>query len=258
MLTGLHLEEILQALGFAGARISAVLIFAPFFGGVAVPRQVKAGLVLTLTALLYPVYRPTLHGPIGFSAWSAGVLSEMLVGLLLGLTMQFIFDAVQIAGQVLGIQMGFSLVNIMDPQTQVDTPVLSILHQLATLLIFLQLNVHHWMLRGMARSFDYIPPGSAVASWGATNHLLQSAGGIWLSGVQIAAPVLLATMLADIALGFLGKASPQLPVLFIGLSIKSLLGCAVLICALPLWPRYMERHFLEAVSTSERLLQLAR
>ena len=257
MPTALHFEDLLQALGFAGARISGLLIFAPFFGGMAVPARVKAVLVAALTLLLHPAYGAARVHLTAYQ-WGAAVLNEVLAGMLLGLTLQFLFDGVQIAGQVLGVQMGVSLVNIMDPQTQVDTSVLSILHQTVALLIFLQLDVHHWLLRGLARSFEYMPPASVAMNGSTVSELLRLAGGMWLCGVQIAAPVLLATLLTDITLGFIGKASPQLPVLFLGLSIKSLLGCAVLIAALPLWPKYLEKHFAGAIAAGERLLRLAR
>lgn len=153
--------------------------------------------------------------------------------------------------------MGFSLVNVLDPQTQVDTPVLGIFCQLVTLLIFLQLNVHHWLLRGLARSFRYIPPGAFQLSRPTIEEVLRASGSVLLCGVQIAAPALAATLLADIALGFLGKASPQLPVLFVGLSVKSVLGLTVLVLIAGAWPRYFEQQFLVAIETSERVLSLA-
>ena len=167
-------------------------------------------------------------------------------------------EAVQLAGQILGVQMGFSLVNIIDPQTQVDTPVLAIFHQLVTLLLFLQMNVHHWLLRGLARSFAYLPAGSLTGSLVSAQFLLRSAGGIFLAGVQIAAPALAATLIADIMLGFLGKASPNLPVLFLGLSVKSVLGLVVIMAALAAWPRVLEKHFMEAIGLGEQLLHLVK
>jgi flagellar biosynthetic protein FliR len=80
---------------------------------------------------------------------------------------------------------------------------------------------------------------------------------MWVAGVQIAAPVLVATLFADVALGFLGKASPQLPVLFVGLSIKNLLGLALLGGAIAFWPRFFDARFERAMEASERILKLA-
>ena len=162
------------------------------------------------------------------------------------------------AGQILGVQIGYSLANVFDPQTQADTPVLSEFHRMAALLIFLQLDVHHWLLRSLVRSFVYLPPGGALATLALAGGLLHAAGGIFLAGVQIAAPSLVATLIADMALGFLGKASPQLPVLFIGLAVKNLVGLTVLLVAMAYWPRMFSQQFANAIRLGERLLHLAR
>ncbi len=126
------------------------------------------------------------------------------------------------------------------------------------MLIFLQLGVHRWVVRGLASSFAYLLIGAALPTGAMAAMLLHLAGGIWLAGVQIAAPALLATLLADFVLGFLGKASPQLPVLFLGLSVKSMVGVLMLALSLRYWPGIFERYFNSAIHGSERLLQLAR
>jgi flagellar biosynthetic protein FliR len=95
-------------------------------------------------------------------------------------------------------------------------------------------------------------------TWPATSALLGFAGGLWVTAVQMAAPVLVATIFIDVALGFLGKASPQLPVLFVGLSVKNLLGLAVLSMAVGTWPHFFEFRFQQAVEASQHILRLAR
>jgi flagellar biosynthetic protein FliR len=155
------------------------------------------------------------------------------------------------------VQIGYSLANVFDPQTQADTPVLSEFHQMAVLLIFLQLDVHHWLLRSLVRSFAYLPAGAASVTQAVAGGLLHAAAGIFLAGVQIAAPSLVATLVADMALGFLGKASPQLPVLFIGLAVKNLVGLTVLIAAMKYWPRMFNQQFEHAIGMGEHLLRLA-
>jgi len=185
------------------------------------------------------------------------MLSEALIGILLGLAVQFVFEAAELAGQVMGTQVGYGLVNILDPNTQVDTPVLSVFMQTVAMLIFLQLGVHRWLVRALAASFSYLPAGTALATGAMTQQLLHAAGGIWLAGVQLAAPVLLATLMVDLVLGFLGKASPQLPVLFLGLSVKSMVGLSLLGLSLRYWPGIFDRYFTSAIHSGERLLQLA-
>ena len=135
----------------------------------------------------------------------------------------------------------FSLVNVIDPQSNVDTPVLSIFHQLIALLIFLQLNVHHWILRGLVKSFSYQPIGLISIGMPAVKELFRAAGGMWLVGVQMATPILLATVALDVAVGFLSKASPQMPATLFSIPLKSLLGYGVLAIAVGLWPAFLER-----------------
>ncbi len=94
------------------------------------------------------------------SQWPMMVFSELLIGVALGIATNIVFDGVQMAGQVLSVQMGYSLVNILDPQTQVESTVMATFHQTIAMLIFLRLNVHFWILRALARSFDYLPPSS--------------------------------------------------------------------------------------------------
>ena len=254
-MNGFHLEQLLTGAVFMGARISGLMVFCPFLGSDAIPTQVKGALTLGITALVY-----VLHGPlqISLSVWQwAGVgLSEAMIGLLLGLTANFMLEAPLMAGQALGMQMGYSLASLFDPNTQADTPVLATLHQLAALLIFLQLDVHHWLLRAVVRSFSYLPTGAALG-FAALSGLLQGAGGIFLAGVQIAAPALVATLIADVALGFLGKASPQMPVLFIGLSVKNLLGLAIMVAMMAYWPASFGARLATGVGMGERLLHLS-
>ncbi len=249
------LDQLLAAAVFVGARVSGLMVFCPFLGSSAIPTPVKAALTLLVTGLLYSVHGP-LRLDLGPWQWAGVALSEVVIGLVLGLTANFVLEGAMMAGQILGVQMGYSLATLFDPQTAADTPVLAEFHQLAVLLIFLELDVHHWLLRAVAASFVYLPAGAVPAAL-AAGGLLHAAGGIFLSGVQIAAPALAATLVTDVALGFLGKASPQLPVLFIGLAVKNLLGLAMLIAVIAYWPHSFSERFAESVGFGEKLLHVA-
>lgn len=251
------IEHVLAAAVFTGARVAGLMVFCPVFASDAIPVRLKAIVVLLITAVLYPIYGPARLDLRPWQ-WVGMAVSEVLIGLVLGLTANFMMEAPMMAGQILGVQMGYSLATLFDPQTQADTPVLAEFHRLAALLIFLQMDVHHWLLRAVVKSFAYIPAGATPATYAAVTGLLHAAAGIFLAGVQIAAPGLVATLVADVALGFLGKASPQLPVLFIGLAVKNLLGLSVLVGVVAFWPSSLSERFAESISWGERLLHLTR
>jgi flagellar biosynthesis protein FliR len=250
------LEHILVRAMAIALRVGGLLSFAPFLGNGAIPFRLKAAFTAVITALLYPVCAvPQLVlTPIGFARIA---LSETVLGLAIGLSLNFIFEGVTLAGQVAGFQFSFSLVNVIDPQTNVETPVLSVFHQLFATLVFLYLNVHHWLLRGVVKSFEYVPVGSANFHLPVLRELFRDAGGLWLVGVQIATPILLSTIVLDVAVGFLSKASPQLPAILLSIPLKSLVGYVILAVTVSLWPVFLERQFAVALGWSERLLHLA-
>ncbi len=251
------LIQIIGALLMIGVRISGLMLFAPFFGSMVIPARIKAVLVLALTFLLYPMLKTQLPQTT-MSQWPQLVFSELLVGLAVGIATTLVFDAVQMAGQVLSVQMGYSLVNILDPNTQIQSTVVATFHQTLAMLIFLRLDVHLWLLRAIGNSFAFLPPGSAHLSAGFTRGVVGAGASVIEVGVQIAAPVLSATLLADIVLGLLGKASPQLPLMLLGPAIKSVLGLCVLMAALKYWPDMFRTLFMRSMSYSDQLLHAVR
>src|SRR5271165_4546355 len=115
----LHFDQLVAAVVFAGMRIAGLMVYAPVIGSDAIALPVKAGLTLFLTALLYPAYSARiLPGALmqgGSLGWVEMAGAEVVIGLLLGLALQFVFEAAGFAGQIAGTQTGFSLVNILDP-----------------------------------------------------------------------------------------------------------------------------------------------
>lgn len=239
-----------------GLRVSGLMLFAPFFSSVSIPPRVKIVLVLAITAVLYPVFAPQLSS-VAISHWPTMVASETLLGIAMGLATNTVFEAVQIGGQMLSVQMGYSLVNILDPNTQVESTVVATFHQILAMCIFLALDVHHWILRAIARSFVYLPPGTATVNPMFTKTLLHEGAIVLELGIQIAAPVLSATLLMDLVLGLLGKSSPQMPLMLLGPAVKSMMGVLVLAAAIGYWPHLFERYFSQSIVFSEQVLHLA-
>jgi flagellar biosynthetic protein FliR len=240
-----------------GTRVSGLMLFAPFMGNGAIPPRVKAMLAFILTAVLYPAFSPRVTG-ISTTEWPLLLITELLLGVAIGITTNLVFEAAQMAGQVFSVQMGYSLVNILDPTTQVESTVLSAFTQTMALLIFLAMDVHHWILRAIAHSFDYLPPGTGGINAAFTSQVLHVGGSVLGVGLQISAPVLTATVTSDVLLGLLGKASPQMPLIFLGPAIKGLFGVLLMAAAMHYWPELFTRLFTNSLSLTERVLHLAR
>jgi len=253
----ISLANLIGSIFAVGLRVSGLVLFAPFFSHAAIPIRIKAVLVITITAVLYPVYSPHLVR-FAVSQWPAVVGSEMLVGIAIGLATNAMIEAAQLAGQILSVQMGYSLVNILDPNTQVENTVVGMIHQGMALLMFLGLGVHRWILRAIAHSFEYLPPGTATVNPLLSQALMHEGAIVLELGMQIAAPVLAATLLADLVLGLLGKASPQMPLMLLGPAIKSMLGVLLLAATMGFWPHLFERYFSQSIAYTEQLLHLAK
>jgi flagellar biosynthetic protein FliR len=250
------LLTIISAMLTIGVRLTGLMLFAPFLGSAVIPARVKAILVLSLTLLLYPVVGHDV-GTFTMAQWPILIFMEFLIGVGMGVATNVVFEAVKLAGQILGVQMGYSLVNILDPSTQVDTTVVALFYQSIVMLLFLRMDVHYWLIRAIGNSFVYMPIGTMHLSSLFTMAVLKTGGQIFELAIQIAAPVLSATLVADIVLGLLGKASPQLPLMLLGPAVKSLLGISILIATLKYWPDLFRRLFLDSLANGERILHLA-
>jgi flagellar biosynthesis protein FliR len=251
------LLSIISGLMTIGVRLTGLMLFAPFFGSAVIPARIKAGLVLAFTLLLFPAVEKNI-GVYSLIDWPVMVFTEFLIGVGMGIATNIVFEAAALAGQVLGIQMGFSLVNILDPQTQVDTTVIPLFYQTMVMLLFLRLDVFYWLLKAIGNSFLYLPPGPTHLSGLFTQSILTTGGEMFGLGVQIAAPVLSATLVTDILLGLLGKASPTMPLIMLGPAIKSMLGIAILIATLKYWPDLFRHLFENSLAKGEQILHLAR
>jgi flagellar biosynthesis protein FliR len=255
------IEAFLSRALLVAIRVGGLMTFAPFFGNAALPIQVKGTLTLLLTVLLLPVYAAAGVMPAEAataSGWIRMAMSEAAIGLMTGLATQFVFDGLELAGQIVGFQFGFSLVNVIDPNSQVEITVLATFYEFVALLIFMVLGVQRWLLRAVSASFLMIPPGTLAVAQLPVRNLLKASGSMWLVGAEVAFPVLLATMVVDLAIGFVSKASPQIPAMFFGISVKVLLGLGLLYGTSIFWPRLFENYFFHALANLQDLLTIAR
>ncbi len=138
------------------------------------------------------------------------MLGELAVGLVYGLVLALLNEMLLFAGQIAGMQFSFSLVNLLDPNSAIQTPLLGDLFQLLGTLVILGAGLDRILLASMVRSFRAVPLGAYALAPVTALAIVRAAGGIFLAAVELAAPVLAATMLVEVAVALLGKLSPQL------------------------------------------------
>jgi len=242
----------LSALTLAGVRVSGMVAFAPFFSSNALPARTKAVFVLAVSYLLAPLVAalPNAHTEISYE----GLLGEIGVGILYGLTLALLSEMLIFAGQIMGTQLSFSLVNLMDPTSPIQTPLLGDLFQLMGTFVVITAGLDRILLASMIRSFRAVPLGGFVLSQASAQGVVQAASGIFLAAVELAAPVMAATMLVEVTVALLGKLSPQLPVMSLTVPMKTLAGFVVLIGALAVWPRFIELHFAGLLDYAQALI----
>ena len=162
------------------------------------------------------------------------------------------------AGQLLGFQFSFSLVNLLDPNSQVQTPLLlSQMFGLLGTLVLLGSGLYREVLLALMRSFRDAPAGAVWLSGSSGLGLVGALNGVFFAALQLAAPVVAATLLVEITVSVLGKLSPQLPVMMVAIPAKTMIGYAVLIGSLALWPRFLEGRFSLLLDSGEALIREA-
>jgi flagellar biosynthesis protein FliR len=202
--------------------------------------------------LLTPVVAalPQASAEISFAA----LLGELAVGLVYGLTLALLSEMLLFAGQIVGLQFSFSLVNLMDPTTNTQTPLMGELFQLMGTLVVIAAGLDRILLASVVRSFRAVPLGHFALTQASAAGIVRAAAGIFLAGVELAAPVLAATMLVEIAISLMGKLSPQLPVMNLTVPVKTITGLLILAGSLALWPRFVEARFASLLDFAERLI----
>lgn len=205
-------------------RISVVFFLLPFYGSKTVPTPVKAALLFVLSFALWPQLSfPGKLMPTGLDLVIM-FIGELLLGLILGMIVRFLFGAVQLGGQIIGFQMGFAMVNVVDPVTGTSNAVSAHFLYMCTMLTFLVLNGHLYLLKGVAQSFEYIPPGGLLLTPGLVNSIFEFSNIMFTLAIKIAAPVMAALFLVDLSLALISRAAPQMHVLVLGFPVKISVG----------------------------------
>jgi flagellar biosynthesis protein FliR len=252
--TGLITEwpQYLTAAILVTVRLSGLMVFAPVFSSSAIAPRIKAGFVIAMTVLLAPVVatapgaRAVLDG--------RALLGELSVGLVFGLSLMLLNEALTFAGTLLGLQFSFSLVNLLDPNSMIETAVLGQMLSWLGILVIIGSGLDRSLLAAVVRSFSAVPVGQAVIQAKTGLALAIMASGIFLAGLQLAAPVMAAALAVEVTIALVARLSPQLPSIVVSIPLKTMASYVVLIASLAVWPGWIERHFTALLDAATKLL----
>ena len=214
------------------SRIGGLLAALPVLSGRAVPLKVKVALVLVLGVLLAPLV-PLPVVPYDPVVLAAGLVNEMAIGVTIGLAVRLFFGALELAGELIGVQMGFGVVQLFDPTTADHTPIIGQYFTLLATLIFLSLNGHLLLVATILSSYESIPAFGASLPGGMGDELLRLFQHMFMVGLKLAAPVLVVILLINILLALLGRAVSQINVFVLSFPVTIAGGLAVMGLSMP-------------------------
>ena len=241
------------------ARVAGIFGSMPIFGSGMATARVKTLLSIMLTLVIFPVVEPYLPAH-DFTPVSLGliVVSEAMLGIMLGFVARIIFTAVEFGGTIVGYQMGFAAANVYDPQNQRQVSLISQFQNVFAVLIFLALDVHHDLLRVMVDSYQLLPPDMLGFSGEAVPFIMQLTGNMFVLAVRFSAPILAVLLLSGLVLGILSRVFPQLNVFMLSFPVNIGLAFIILGLTMDLVAALLSREFASLPYRLEHLLMLLR
>lgn len=250
----IYSETIFYVLTFL--RISGLFFFTPFFSSNSIPKKIKIGLIFFITFIIYPVIPTDIQviENITFFKFTALIVKELFIGGIIGYFLMLLFSIVQTAAQLYSMGMGFGMVNVLDPISQIQLPILGQFKYLFMLLIFLIMGVHRKILMVLINSFYKFELGKLSYNYSnLAQEILENFAYYFLISVKLALPILGVLFLIDIILGIMAKIAPQMNVFFIGMPLKMMVGFLCLIVFVP----YMFNYFKYLLEDGyERVIEL--
>jgi flagellar biosynthetic protein FliR len=244
-------------------RVLPTLVFSPMLGGEVTPPEVKIGTSIVLAAVLYPAVAgraeliPTTAIP-----YVALLFKELFIGLALSFIVASVFEAARVAGAIIDTQSGAAQGHVHVPQLQEDVPIFSSFKLLFAVALFLTLDGHHVVIEGFAGSLVDLPlhrfPSFEKGPFPFLELILRVFAHLMALGVILAAPAIIASLLAEISLGALNRVAPQLHVFFLAMGLKPLVATLVLIAAIHLITQRLVSEFHEMLEVFHSALRLLR
>jgi flagellar biosynthetic protein FliR len=215
-------------------RVGGIMSVSPVFGHRNIPAFVKIGFIGILSLILVPIVPATGLSVEGSLTSIFGLVAkELLAGLLIGFSSMVLFMGVQLAGQIMGFQVGFAIVEVFDPSSAQGMSIIGQFQFILALLIFLAIDGHHLLINAVVQSFSIVPLGQITFSPASAEIIIRICVDIFAVAVKIGAPVIVTLFLTDVALGIIARTVPQMNVFIVGFPLKIGAGLLILGASMP-------------------------
>lgn len=234
-------------------RLTGLMATFPGLGQERIPITIRASIAILISMVITPVILVPSQLPTGMWGLVSVMAIELAAGLLLGVLVSWIVDAVSFAGQLMDFQMGFSFVQFIDPATSHSVSISgSILGQLVVLFLFIS-NLHHHMILGLVESFRILPIGQGLS--GNPLGIVAMLGQLMVRGLQLALPIMIALFFVDVIEGISAKFMPQLQLIQLSFPLKISVGLIMLGFIIREFPAWIEPLLESAPREALRLLR---
>ncbi|WP_425449175.1 flagellar biosynthetic protein FliR [Dethiothermospora halolimnae] len=223
-------------------RVTGIFIVTPIFSRKSIPTTLKIVFCLFTSLILINVISIK---DVNYQMFDYIIIliKELTIGLILGFISYLFFSLLFIAGQIIDVQIGFGMVNVLDPQHNTQLPIMGNFYYIFALLVFLTVNGHHVIIRAIVDSYEILPIGEYSLNNLMVDQIISVFGQTFVIALKVASPILATMFLINVFLGIMAKAMPQMNIFIVGMPFKIIIGLLVIITAFPLLLVLLEHIF---------------
>ncbi|CAM3705844.1 flagellar biosynthetic protein FliR [Corallococcus sp. ZKHCc1 1396] len=259
--TRVNLSVTIFTVALIMCRVMPILIFSPFLGGEVVPSEMKLGLGLLISIVLFPSVSDRMDKiPISALPYIALLCKEIFIGLCLSYIVNMVFDAARVAGTLMDTMSGSNNAQLFVPQLGTQVSIFSSLKVQLTVVLFLSLDGHHVIIRALADSLQVVPlegfPRFSHGVWPFFDLMIRSFADLLAVSLALAGPGMVAAFCTDLALGAINRVAPQVQVFFISMSLKPLVGALIMFLSMHVIVGRMQLELGNMLRMVQRAIQL--
>lgn len=217
-------------------RISSMLFAAPIFGHKTIPPLVKIGLSLIIAYIVFfTIDKSSVRFDINMATIAIYSIKEIITGLIMGFILNFVFWGISFAGHLIGFDMGLMFSEVLNPFEDSQNNVIGEVLFFGTVLLFILINGHHYIITGLVASFSVIPIAKYTINEPVFGLIIKYSVAVFTIAIKIASPVLVAFFLVHLAEGIIARVIPNIQIFFVSQPLKIGLGFTMLITLVPFY-----------------------